>query len=166
MITFLWDSGANDPLVHIAKFNSIGTVLGTWCGASYSRSGNMGMGRVRCDECIRLAEAQVNVGVIDVAHLARQAEWSGKTFGPGLRTDGVLDHIAKESNEVRADPTNLKEWVDIIILAFDGAWRTGAQPHEIIAAIKAKQSKNEARTWPDWRTADPDKAIEHDRSAS
>ena len=31
-------------------------------------------------------------------------------------------------------------------------------------AIKAKQARNEARTWPDWRTASPDKAIEHDRS--
>lgn len=31
----------------------------------------------------------------------------------------------------------------------------------IIDAIKAKQAKNEARDWPDWRTRDPDKAIEH-----
>ena len=30
--------------------------------------------------------------------------------------------------------------------------------------MTAKQVKNEARTWPDWRTADPNKAIEHDRS--
>lgn len=102
-------------------------------------------------------------GSIDVEHLARQAAWSERTFGPGLRTDGVLDHIAKESNEVRADPTDLKEWVDIVILALDGAWRTGATPQEIIDAIKAKQARNEARTWPDWRTADPGKAIEHVR---
>ena len=102
-------------------------------------------------------------GSIDVEHLARQAAWSERTFGPGLRTDGVLDHIAKESNEVRADPTDLKEWVDIVILALDGAWRTGATPQEIIDAIKAKQARNEARTWPDWRTADPGKASEHVR---
>ena len=91
------------------------------------------------------------MSAIDVDHIAHQAKWSEKTFGPGLRTDGVLDHIAKESNEVRADPTDLNEWVDIIILAFDGAWRTGAQPEEIIAAVKAKQARNESRRWPDWR---------------
>lgn len=31
-------------------------------------------------------------------------------------------------------------------------------------AIVAKQTKNEGRVWPDWRTADPNAAIEHDRS--
>ena len=27
-----------------------------------------------------------------------------------------------------------------------------------------KQTRNEARVWPDWRTADPSKALEHDRT--
>lgn len=100
---------------------------------------------------------------IDVAHLARQRDWSFKTFGPGPRTNGVCDHIRKELLEIEDDPADLGEWVDVIILAFDGAWRTGAKPSEIIAAIKAKQARNEARSWPDWRTADPDRAIEHVR---
>jgi hypothetical protein len=98
------------------------------------------------------------------AHLAHQREWSERTFGPGQRTLGVLDHIGKELDEIRADPTDLGEWVDVIILAFDGAWRHGWEPQQIIDAIKAKQAKNEARTWPDWRTMSADKAIEHDRS--
>lgn len=102
---------------------------------------------------------------IDVNHLARQAAWSEATFGPGRRTAGVTDHIGKELDEIRSDPDDLGEWVDVVILALDGAWRTGASPEQIIAAVKAKQARNEARTWPDWRTADPDKAIEHDRSA-
>jgi hypothetical protein len=100
---------------------------------------------------------------IDVAHIAHQRQWSFQTFGPGPRTKGVIDHIRKELLEIEADPTDLAEWVDVIILAFDGAWRTGAKPSEIIAAVKAKQAHNEARTWPDWRTADPDLAIEHVR---
>jgi Protein of unknown function (DUF550) len=98
------------------------------------------------------------------AHLARQAAFSLKTFGPGTRTAGVCDHIRKELIEVEADPTDLAEWVDVIILALDGAWRCGAKPVEIINGIVAKQIKNEGRAWPDWRTADPTKAIEHDRS--
>ena len=104
-----------------------------------------------------------------VAHLRRQAEFSERTFGPGQRTTGVVDHIRKELAEVQADadagrPT-LPEWVDVIILAFDGAWRSGATPEQIVDAIVAKQTKNEGRRWPDWRTADPTKAIEHDRTA-
>ena len=98
------------------------------------------------------------------AHLARQAAWSEQTFGPGSRAQGVVDHIRKELEEIEADPGDLKEWVDVVILALDGAWRAGFTPQEIIDALVAKQSKNEGRTWPDWRTVDPSKAIEHDRT--
>jgi hypothetical protein len=98
------------------------------------------------------------------AHLARQAAWSAQTFGPGPRTAGVCDHIRKELVEIEADPTDLAEWVDVVILGLDGAWRCGGTPDQIIAGIVAKQTKTEGRTWPDWRTADPNKAIEHDRS--
>jgi hypothetical protein len=97
-------------------------------------------------------------------YIARQREFSMRTFGPGPRTGGVLDHISKESEEIRSDPLNLDEWADMIILAIDGAWRTGASPIAIIDAVKAKLTRNEARVWPDWRQGSPDKAIEHDRS--
>lgn len=103
------------------------------------------------------------MNVIDAAHLAHQREWSAKTFGPGDRLHGVLDHIRKELKEIEENPTDVTEWVDVVILAFDGAWRAGWEPQEIIDAIKAKQKKNEARNWPDWRIADRDSAIEHIR---
>lgn len=99
-----------------------------------------------------------------VAHLERQREFSLRTFGPGTRSSGVVDHIRKELAEIEAKPLDLSEWVDVTLLALDGAWRAGYSPEEICAAIAAKQAKNEARTWPDWRTVEPGKAIEHDRS--
>lgn len=104
--------------------------------------------------------------VIDAAHLAHQREFSLKTFGPGARTAGVLDHIRKELKEIADDPSDITEWADAVILAFDGALRAGHEPQEIIDAIKAKQARNETRTWPDWRTQDPNKAIEHVRDAA
>ena len=114
------------------------------------------------------AQAAQPVGVADVfdfaAHLQRQRGWSGATFGPGARVQGVVDHIRKELKEIEADPGDLKEWIDVVILALDGAWRSGASPSEIIDALVSKQTKNEGRVWPDWRTADPNQAIEHDRS--
>lgn len=102
---------------------------------------------------------------IDAQHLARQRDWSRETFGPGARTLGVLDHIRKELDEIAAAPDDVEEWVDVVILAFDGAWRAGWEPQQIIDAIRAKQERNEARTWPDWRTMREDQAIEHVRTA-
>ena len=98
-----------------------------------------------------------------VRHLRRQRDWSRETFGPGDRTQGVLDHIRRELIEIESAPYDLTEWIDVVILALDGAWRHGFEPEDIAAALAAKQAKNEARAWPDWRTADPEKAIEHIR---
>ena len=100
-----------------------------------------------------------------VAHLERQIEFSRRTFGPGPRTEGVLDHIRKELREIEASPRDLDEWIDVVLLACDGAWRAGYSAEQIAWALEAKLAKNEARRWPDWRTAVPGKAIEHDRSA-
>jgi hypothetical protein len=106
-----------------------------------------------------------DAGVFDLfAHLDRQRNWSSETFGPGSRAAGVVDHIRKELVEIEADPGDLKEWIDVVILALDGAWRSGASPKDIVSALVAKQTKNEGRNWPDWRTADPSKAIQHDRA--
>ena len=98
-------------------------------------------------------------------HLQRQRAFSERTFGPGARAKGVVAHIRKELLEIEAAPDDLGEWIDVAILALDGAWRTGATPQQIIDALVAKQTKNEGRTWPDWRAMDPDGAIEHDRGA-
>jgi hypothetical protein len=104
--------------------------------------------------------------VITEAWLRELAAWSRETFGPGQRTDAVLDHLAKELEEVRAAPEDASEWADVLLLAFDGAARAGHSPEEIIEALWTKYSVNTTRTWPDWRTQDPTKAIEHVREAT
>lgn len=81
------------------------------------------------------------------AHLERAGAFSLKTFGPGNATEryaGLRDHIEKELEELSAKPYDLGEWIDIVILALDGAWRTGASSEAIVAALAAKQSKNES----------------------
>lgn len=97
------------------------------------------------------------------AHLQRQRKWSKATFGPGSRAKGVVEHIRKELREIEADPSDVEEWIDVVILGLDGAWRAGATPQQIIAKLIAKQTKNEKRAWPDWRTMSADQAIEHVR---
>jgi hypothetical protein len=98
-----------------------------------------------------------------IEHLREQRAFSWRTFGPGDRTNMVLDHIRKELVEIENEPDALEEWIDVVLLACDGAWRQGYQPEEIAAALAAKLEKNKARKWPDWRKADPGKAIEHVR---
>ena len=99
------------------------------------------------------------------AYVMRQREWSLKTFGPGTRANAIVDHITKELDEIRAAPDDLTEWVDVIILALDGAWRcceeTGRPLTEIAETLYRKQRINWLREWPDWRTQDPNKAITH-----
>lgn len=101
--------------------------------------------------------------VIDRAAIAKQVVFSQNTFGPGNRTKGVIDHIKKELKEIENDPSDNKEWIDVLILAIDGAWRSGLSPQQIIDEYFAKMEINKNREWPDWRTAEPDKAIEHVR---
>lgn len=99
-----------------------------------------------------------------VFHLRNQIAWSKKTFGPSEkidRTEGVIDHLKKEIQEASDNPTDTEEWIDIAMLAFDGAWRNGATAEEVAGVLKHKLQKNIKREWPDWKDIDPDKAIEH-----
>ena len=94
-------------------------------------------------------------------HLEDQASWSLETFGPAKRTEGLLRHIVKEVGEVRENPDQLSEWIDIIILACDGALRRGFLPEEIASTLEAKMAENRARKWPDWRFSSDEEPIEH-----
>lgn len=112
-------------------------------------------------------------------HLKRQFAFSRATFGPGERRAATLDHIRKEIAEVEAADGDSAEWVDLVILSLDGlmrqlAWAGRDPRHDpgvdptvvtrtVCAMVLGKQTRNEQRQWPDWRTADPDKAIEHIR---
>ena len=107
-------------------------------------------------------------------HLLRQMAFSHATFGPGERSQGVIDHIRNELLEVEASHGDAAEWVDVVILALDGLTRRLTYAcgdrrnpeyvvNEAVAMIVGKQTRNESREWPDWRTADPNKAIEHVR---
>lgn len=117
----------------------------------------------QADYAARILSAVEAADTIET-YYARQIEWSKKTFGPALRTLGILDHIRKELKEIEAEPHDLSEWIDVVILAMDGFWRHGGSVNDLMPRLIAKQTKNMARDWPDWRTMSEDSAIEHDRS--
>lgn len=107
-----------------------------------------------------------------ISFLWRQRKHSIEAFGPGRRTEGLLDRVRKELKEIEAKPDDLEEWVDLILLGLDGARRCGITddvergycPEQIVCALVEKMDKNERRKWPDWQTAEPGKAIEHIRN--
>jgi hypothetical protein len=112
-----------------------------------------------------LANNTAGIACFDlIYHIYRQRKFSEETFGPGERAQGIVDHIRKELAEILAAPTDLMEWVDVILLAIDGAWRAGYSPEQIAVGLAQKQARNESRKWPDWRTAELGKAIEHIRA--
>lgn len=80
--------------------------------------------------------------------VAKAINWSLKTFGSGHRTKGIIKHIKSELDEIQNNPTDLEEWIDVIILAIDGAWRAGYTPQEIWIMLNWKYQKNFGRDWP------------------
>jgi hypothetical protein len=99
-----------------------------------------------------------------INYLRRQKRFSLRTFGPGKRTKGVTNHIRKELIEIEENPHDLKEWIDAVTLALDGAWRAGYSPEEIVSQLEATLERNEKRKWPPWKDVPQDEAIEHVRS--
>jgi dATP/dGTP pyrophosphohydrolase len=89
-----------------------------------------------------------------IPYLERHAAWSARTFGPGPRTKGILEHIRKELKEIEQDPGDLEEWIDVIILALDGYWRHWGNPLDLMRRLQEKQNKNFARQWPAWQPQD------------
>jgi hypothetical protein len=88
-----------------------------------------------------------------------KAAWSRATFGSGHRR-GVIEHIRSELAEIEAKPSDLTEWIDVVLLAMDGAARSaGSDGAAFVAALIEKQRRNERRTWPS--DVPPDAATHH-----
>lgn len=98
-----------------------------------------------------------------VSYIREHADWSFRTFGPAGRhdTERLCRHIEKELQEIRMNPGDCEEWADVIILAIDGALRTGHFPIVIANTLQWKQKKNIERTW--LVPSDPMAPIEHHR---
>lgn len=103
----------------------------------------------------------------------KQIAMSRVAFGPGARTHGLRAHIAKELDEIARAPFDVEEWIDVMILAMDGAWRAAQEKFPfaddvLLARLVAgtlvyKIGKNARREWPDWREVGQDAPIEHKR---
>lgn len=94
-------------------------------------------------------------------YVQQHVAWSRQTFGEGPRPVGLCKHIAKELDEILRDPNDLEEWIDVIILALDGATRQGYRADAILDMLETKQQKNKARVF---NVGGPDEPNEHVRN--
>jgi len=97
-----------------------------------------------------------------IEYIQKHHAWSQATFGTQVSTIRLIRHIEKELKEIEAAPYDLEEWIDVIILAIDGACRIGARPQEIAEALQIKQDKNIVRRFV--VPTDPNQPAEHDRT--
>lgn len=94
-------------------------------------------------------------------YIEKTANFSAKTFGNGYRTTGICEHIRQELEEIRENPNDLFEWVDVIILALDGATNRGFTPKQITEALEVKLAVNICRNWPSIAEQEEGKPINH-----
>lgn len=82
-----------------------------------------------------------------IPFIERLRAWSDRTFGTDRPLQYNVDHIRSELLEIEAEPTDVMEWVDVIILALDGAGRGGHSPERIASALLTKMLVIEGRTY-------------------
>jgi hypothetical protein len=125
--------------------------------------------RLPVDELEKLRGDPMPFGDSLRALLVRQFEWSERTFGAGYRMTALLKHIRKELQEIERAPSDPVEWIDVALLALDGAWRTIAvsgcgvtrAAEEVARFTVEKMDKNRQREWP--KVIDPNEPSEHVR---
>jgi hypothetical protein len=117
-------------------------------------------------ECISLrgpAPADGPDGIYLAGFLVDIMSWQTDTFGPNQTLAGIRDHMRKEVKEIEDAPTDRTEPIDLIMLGISYLRRLGMDAPSIVALWQQRMVSLKARDWPDWRKADPDKAIEHVR---
>jgi hypothetical protein len=89
---------------------------------------------------------------------AENGAWADETFGPSLSPDSTIAHLKKEVEELVADPSNVTEYADCMILLIDAARRVGITMDLLLDHCWAKLEINIRRKW---GPPDKDGIIEH-----
>lgn len=92
---------------------------------------------------------------------ADQAVWSQATFGTDQTRGpiGPLKHLEKEAREAQAEPGDVTEYADCLLLVLDAARRAGFPVRVLVAAATEKLRVNQARSWPASKGDEPVKHV-------
>lgn len=73
--------------------------------------------------------------------------WADSVFGKNRTPEEPLKHLASEVEEIIADPTDLKEYVDAFLLLMDCSRLAGFDMDDIYFGAKEKFETNKVRNW-------------------
>jgi len=101
----------------------------------------------------------LEAGIRLMALAMDQATWSQETFGkdpeyPETPTGeergpiGALKHLEREAREAQAQPLDVTEYADCLLLVLDSSRRAGFRIRDLITAAENKMVINKARRWP------------------
>ena len=92
--------------------------------------------------------------------IADHSEWSQATFGKDKNRGpvGALKHLAKEASEAAANPSDIIEYADCLLLLLDATRRAGWKIGDVVNAAERKMEINKNR---EWQTPSPDAPTEH-----
>lgn len=68
-------------------------------------------------------------------YLRAHNAWSARTFGTDRKPMSIIKHLRKELEELQQKPDDILEYVDIIILAADGAFLCQYTPNQVVEAL-------------------------------
>lgn len=75
-----------------------------------------------------------------------RSKWAAKTF-PSATTQSALHHLKEEIKEVEADPTDVMEYADMLMLVMEAARLSGFSADDILKAFAQKHEINKSRIW-------------------
>lgn len=91
-----------------------------------------------------------------------QGRWSDTTFGLHNSPEGCIAHLAKEVKELAANPYDLTEQADCLMLLLDANRRSGFTADDLLAAAWDKLEVCRGR---EWAKPGADGSVEHVRHA-
>jgi hypothetical protein len=74
-------------------------------------------------------------------------EWSDSVFGEARGPEGALHHLELEIQELNAEPYQIEEYADCLMLLFDAARMAGFGLEDLEIALQMKLEKNKRRKW-------------------
>lgn len=104
-------------------------------------------------------DGKINRFVIDNWLFNRMTDWAEKTF-PQRTNHSILTHLRKELVEIEANPDDLEEWADAILLFMHGLRERNFNIAQLVEALEKKFEINKNRKW---GTPDEHGVVEHER---
>jgi hypothetical protein len=83
------------------------------------------------------------------------ADWQDRTFGTAQGPIGALNHLSQEVEEAKADPTDIIEYVDCLMLIMAASRRAGFTFDQLHAAFLRKLEINKQRRWAAVKPGEP-----------